>query len=150
MTESHTTYSVSGATLQDVADAISHLPEAGKCEWHPTYTYTTGADGKVDSFTVVVPYTIEMPVWSDYSSASAAAQAEWDRWHAALAAHEQGHIEATYWVFDMEDSMIGLTPHEAGELFGKFTYDAQQCSDRYDAENNHGLLAGTVMDTSIT
>ena len=143
-------YDVAGPTLADVASAIAHLPEAGTCAWQPTYTYTTDSDGKVDSFPVTCPYAITMPNWTDKSSASPEAQAEWDRWYAALEKHERGHIDATSWMFDnMDESMIGLTPTEAEGQFGKFVYDAQQASDRYDAETNHGLNEGTVMDTSI-
>jgi predicted secreted Zn-dependent protease len=148
--ENWTHYDVSGPTLADVAAAISHLPEAGTCAWHPSYTYTTDADGKIDSFPVTCPYTITMPNWTDKANASTAAQSEWDRWYAALETHERGHIEATAWIFDnMDDTMIGLTPTDAQGQFGKFEYDAQQASDRYDAETNHGLNEGTVMDTSI-
>lgn len=143
-------YDVSGATLADVAAAISHLPEAGSCSWNASYSYTTDADGKVDSFPVTCPYTISMPNWVDKANASAEAQAEWDRWYAALEKHERGHIEATAWIFDnMDDTMLGLTPNEAQGQFDKFVYDAQQASDRYDDETNHGLNDGTVMDTSI-
>jgi predicted secreted Zn-dependent protease len=146
-------YDVSGATLADVAASISHLPEAGRCEWHPTYTYTTDEHGKVDSFTVDCPYTITMPNWTDKYSASPEAQAEWDRWYEALERHERGHVEATAWIFDNMDDpdvgVIGMTPADAQGQFGKFVYDAQQASDRYDDETNHGLNDGTVMDTSI-
>jgi predicted secreted Zn-dependent protease len=148
--ENWTYYDVDGLTLADVAAAISHLPEAGSCQWHPIYSYTTDADGKVDSFTVTCPYTITMPNWTGRSSASAEAQAEWDRWYEALERHERGHIDDTAWMFDnMEDTMIGMTPSEADGQFGKFVYDAQRASDQYDAETNHGLNYGTVMDTSI-
>lgn len=76
--------------------------------------------------------------------------AEWDRWYTALEQHERGHIDATAWIFDnMDETMIGLTPSDAEGQFGKFVYDAQQASERYDAETNHGLNDGTVMDTSI-
>ena len=143
-------YDVSGATLADVAAAISHLPEAGTCEWHPTYSYTTDEHGRVDSFTVTCPYTITMPNWVDKSSASWEAQAEWDRWYAALEQHERGHIDATAWMFDnLDESLLGLSPTEAEGQFGKFAYDAQRASDQYDDETNHGLNYGTVMDVSI-
>ena len=70
--------------------------------------------------------------------AADATQAEWDRWYAALEQHERGHIDATAWIFDnMDDTMIGLTPTDAQGQFGKFVYDAQQASDRYDADTNH-------------
>ena len=148
--ENWTNYDVSGQTLADVAAAISHLPEAGTCAWHASYTYTTDTDGKIDSFPVTCPYTITMPNWTDKASASTEAQAEWDRWYAALEKHERGHIDATAWMFDnMDDTMIGLTPTDAEGQFGKFVYDAQQASDRYDTDTNHGLNEGTVMDTSI-
>jgi predicted secreted Zn-dependent protease len=147
--ENWTTYDVSGATLADVADAISHLPEAGSCTWHPTFSYTTGEDGKVDSFTVTCEYTYEMPVWTDKSSASPEAQAEWDRWYAALEEHEKGHYEATAWMFDCEADLIGMDPAEAEAQFGKFVYDAQQASDRYDADTDHGRNTGTNMDVDI-
>jgi predicted secreted Zn-dependent protease len=148
--ESWTSYDVSGATLADVAAAISHLPEAGSCAWHPTYSYTTDADGRVDSFPVECPYTITMPNWTDRHGASPEAQAEWDRWYAALERHERGHVDATAWIFDdMDGTMIGLSPSEAAGQFDKFVYDAQQASDRYDADTNHGLNDGTVMDISI-
>lgn len=86
------TYAVAGATLQEVWDALSGLEEAGTAHWEPAYTTQIGEDGTITSAEVTVASSITVPEWSDSSSASPAAQAEWSRWWAALEAHEQGHI----------------------------------------------------------
>ncbi len=43
--------------------------------------------------TVHVGWSITMPRWSGYDVATDSAKAEWDRFYAALEAHEMGHLE---------------------------------------------------------
>ena len=149
-TPRRTTYHVTGPTLQAVADAISHLPEAGRADWTPSFEEAHDDAGTVTSATVRCGLAIQMPVWTDYPSASQAAKDEWDRWWVALEAHEQGHLDiVTQELAALEDQMVGRTIAEARAAFDTAVAQTQACSDAYDASTNHGVSAGTVLDTTI-
>lgn len=145
-----TSYHVVGVTLRDVADAIAHLPEAGKATWRPQYSLESDAGGSVTNAVVQCSFEVQMPVWTGYRSASQAARDEWDRWWVALEAHERGHVEVATRAFDgIERQMVGLSVADAEAVFRAAEARAQAESDAYDASTNHGISAGTVIDTSI-
>jgi predicted secreted Zn-dependent protease len=145
-----TSYPVSGATLRDVADAVSHLPEAGKVIWAPQYSLESDGSGVVTRAAVRCSFEVQMPVWTAYRSASAAAREEWDRWWMALEAHEQGHVEIATGAFDgIEQQMVGQSVATAEAVFRAAEARAQAESDAYDSSTSHGISSGTVLDTSI-
>ncbi|HEX9258576.1 MAG TPA: DUF922 domain-containing protein [Acidimicrobiales bacterium] len=149
-TEEYEVYEVSGATLQDVADAISGMPEAGKCEWLSSYSYDCGDGNTIVSATATVVIKITMPSWADSDSASPEAQAEFKRWWDALLAHENGHREIAERHLDgIENGMVGKTPSEAADYWTAQHAELQRLSDEYDSRNNHGISEGTTLDTSI-
>ena len=141
------TYPVGGSTLSEALDEMSAREEAGAASWQPNLSYAFGDDGTVTSATIEVTLTIEMPEWSGYANANNAQRAEWDRWYAALLAHEEGHIQlARDYLTDADSALIGLTENEAQTRFQQICSDLQVASDSYDEGTDHGRTAGTIMD----
>lgn len=142
-----TAYSVQGETLADVVAAISTLPEAGKAEWNPRYDYETDENGTVNEVTVIVGWTITMPQWDGYDAASDSAKGEWDRFYAALEAHEMGHLAlADQYLRELDQQMIGKTVDEAKSVFESTLQALQAESDAYDHRTDHGRNDGTNID----
>jgi len=151
-TEENEVYEVSGATLQDVASAMSGQPEAGKYEWFPTYSYNSdGSDGNnITSAEAKVVIKLTMPMWADQDSASPEAQAEWNRFWQALKDHEDGHARLVEQHLDgIEQQLIGKSPTDAATHWQNALNALQQASDDYDNSTNHGIATGTTLDTSI-
>lgn len=145
-----TTYSVSGTTLADVVAAISHLPEAGQTTWPATFDYQADGNGAISSATVTVRRVINLPQWDGYSSAGSAAQAEWDRFSAALQAHETGHSDLVeQYLQGLDAQMVGHSASDAQQIFDTALQTLQAASDAYDQQTNHGQNDGTVVDTSV-
>jgi predicted secreted Zn-dependent protease len=144
------TYDVSGATLADAAAAIAHLPEAGQTEWWPTYNYQTDEHGHVSDVTLTIATRVTLPTWSGYQSASGAEQQEWDRFAAALLAHEQGHLDIVVSHFNgLDQHMIGVAHDHARAVFQQAQHNAQAASNAYDAQTSHGQHTGTIIDISV-
>lgn len=140
-------YDVWGSTLQEVVDAISQYPEAGAAEWFPAYNVECDDSGTVVRATVTVDQRITMPNWVDYPNASDAAKAEWDRFSAALEAHEQGHLDIVRQQLEgLDEQLVGLTPADAEAAFQAAVAQLQQASNDYDTSTDHGRSTGTVVD----
>ncbi len=144
------TYSVSGQTLADVAAAIAHLPEAGQTTWPATFDFAADGSGVITSATVTVRRCINLPLWDGYHSASSAAQAEWDRFAAALQAHETGHSDLVEQYLQYVDhQLVGQPSTQAQSIFDTALQTLQAASDAYDQQTNHGQSTGTTIDTSV-
>jgi predicted secreted Zn-dependent protease len=88
-----------------------------------------------------------MPSWPDAGSASDADQSTWNRFLAALAAHEQGHVDLINQHFSsIETRLVGLSPDEAKRLWAEMLSALQDASDSYDGDTDHGRKQGTVID----
>jgi predicted secreted Zn-dependent protease len=143
-------YNVSGASLKDAAEAISDLPEAGSAEWYPHYDYEADGHGVVTSATVTVGWRITLPHWDGYSSAAPAEQGEWDRFLAALEAHERGHLDlAEQYLRDIDQQMVGHSARRAKQAFEHVVHEIQAASDAYDHGNDHGRNEGTIIDLDV-
>ncbi|MCA1598938.1 MAG: DUF4157 domain-containing protein, partial [Chloroflexi bacterium] len=143
------TTTVDGETLQDVVDAIGE-GEAGNTDWAPTYSVTTDDSGKVTGVTVDVPITVTLPTWSGRAKAGKKARAEWDRFRAALKKHEDGHVKlAKETLKGVARKMVGKSEADAQTLWDAAVADLQTASDAYDAANDHGRTAGTVIDVDV-
>jgi predicted secreted Zn-dependent protease len=143
-------YGVSGATLAEVAAAISHLPEAGSTEWFPRYEYETDEHGILTSATVTVGWRITLPHWDGYDAAGHAAQHEWHRFWTALEAHERGHLDIAEELFrDLEEHLVGKSAGRAQRVFDHAVHAVQTASDVYDRHNDHGRTEGTVIDVGV-
>jgi len=144
------TYSVSGQTLADVAAALAHLPEAGHTTWPATFDYAADGNGVITSATVTVRRCITLPQWDGHSSATAAAQTEWDRFAAALQAHETGHSDLVeQYLQYLDQHLVGQPATQAQSIFDNALSALQAASDAYDQQTNHGQSTGTVIDTSV-
>jgi predicted secreted Zn-dependent protease len=144
----HATYDLAGQTLADVAAEISAMDEAAATEWFPRYDYSLNGD-VLATATVVVPTKITLPRWPGYSSAGDRDRGEWDRFHAALEAHEQGHIERVTNCFTgIDDRLTGATVADAGRIWADALNSLQTASDAYDAETDHGRNRGTIIQVA--
>jgi predicted secreted Zn-dependent protease len=139
------TYTVSGS-LSDAVDAIVQREEAGKTTWQVSYTYQPGDDGNIASVEFTCAFAIEMPVWSGYSSATPEEQAEWDRFYAALDAHEQGHVQIAQYIMDTADPFfVGSPTSDADRIFQELLTTLQSQSDAFDTDTNHGINTGCTI-----
>jgi predicted secreted Zn-dependent protease len=140
------THDVHGRTLEEVARQIEQLPEAGQTHWTPRYHVQEWEGQTMKRVQVDVYVQVTMPHWAEYSSATPAEQAEWDRFVAALQAHEQGHIDLVVTYTENADVMLeGLDEHTAAARWQENLQALQQASDQYDTSNDHGRNAGTTI-----
>ena len=90
-----------------------------------------------------------MPQWVEYGSASQPEKDEWDRFIAALEAHEQGHIDIVkQQLSGIDEQMAGQSPDAAKQIWQNALSDLQSASDNYDAQSDHGRNQGTIIDLS--
>ncbi len=141
------TYPVEGATLAEAAAQIEAREEAGVTEWNPAYSLSRDDEGNVTDATVTVTITVTMPNWPGAARLPAATRAEWDRFYAALEAHEQGHVSLVQEnLRDVADAMVDKSEAEAIAAFEAALANLQQVNDAYDAANDHGRNAGCTLD----
>jgi predicted secreted Zn-dependent protease len=97
-----TYYEIEARTLREVSEFLNKRltegdgerkeREDGRCTWRAKYEYDdVRRDGLALGLRVYLEVTIELPRWVGRDSAGKAEQREWDRYFAALRAHEQGH-----------------------------------------------------------
>jgi predicted secreted Zn-dependent protease len=133
-------YDVSAPDLQGVVDLFAPEDEAGSCEWQTAYEFGgVRRDGRPSDLIVEVAIDLRLPRWVQRDGASRAEQAEWDRFLAALSAHEDGHERI------LRDGAQALHDHLARAqvsrlpaVFAEQTARAQTQSDAYDATTDHG------------
>jgi hypothetical protein len=140
---------VAASSLAEAADAISAQDEAGRVGWSLDMKYTASR-GPIDSVAITAAITLEMPDWTPPPAMLPRAKAEWERWYAALRAHEQGHIDLVHAHFDgLAKRMLGCSPGKGRAMFEAAKATLSQDSAAYDKSTDHGRNAGTVMDVSI-
>jgi predicted secreted Zn-dependent protease len=138
-----------GHTLAEVASAISAVVEAGRAEWWPSYSCEWDGD-IVSSATVNVTQRMTMPRWPGYTHASDAAKAEWDRFWHALEQHEEGHFHLVQsYLATLDQQLVGQHRDAVQRGFEQALNDLATASENYDAQTNHGLSYGTVLDVSV-
>jgi hypothetical protein len=143
-------YAVTASSLADVVSDIGGRDEAGHVGWEATPNYAANTGTKVDTASVNVGITLEMPSWTPPATMLPKARAEWTRWYAALQSHEQGHITRVHDVYDgLAKRMIGKTLSAAGALFTTADSSMQPKSDAYDTATGHGLKTGTILNVGI-
>jgi predicted secreted Zn-dependent protease len=144
-------YDVGGSTLTDAASSIEHLPEAGTAEWFPQFSYEADEHGKVTSVSITVGTRVTLPDWSGYSGACQAEKDEWDRFRAALMAHENGHLElVTTHLSGLDQHMTGGSAQDAQSAFEHALNNLKSASQSYDSQTNHGRSTGTIIDVSVS
>jgi predicted secreted Zn-dependent protease len=88
---SSSTYNVKGKTYQEVFGALKKRKHQGEYTYDTAYTCKTDKSKNVTDVTITHKSNIEMPKWSDYSSASKEDKAKWDNMHSTLLCHEEKH-----------------------------------------------------------
>lgn len=98
---------------------------------------------------------LHLPTWPNYSSASAAVKAEWDRMMEKLRAHEQRHMDIA---IEHGDALaLELVGKEIGVIARMVTARNRQMAadqQKLDADTDHGAKPGVTygdvfLDTSI-
>jgi predicted secreted Zn-dependent protease len=141
-------YDVTGTTLEEAARAVINRGEGG-CTWHGA-TYALEGDTHVTGATVTIQTRVTLPQWSGYATASAAAQAEWDRFHRALMEHEYSHLElVTSHLTNLDERMVGGSHGNADTIFHHALRDLTAAEAELDSRTDHGRNTGTVIDVSI-
>lgn len=138
-------YQVSAQTLADVVTLLEGEPEAGRCDWLPSWT-SSEQDGVVTAVDVRVPIVIHLPEWPEASSATDAERSEWERFIDALNRHELGHgalVEEH--LRDVDSVMVGVSRSDAESAFDERLATLQRASDDYDSRTDHGRHDGTVI-----
>ena len=144
----NSTYTVSGSLL-DAANTISLRPEAGAETAAPSLDTVMNGDTIV-SATVTVAQTVELPSWSDRGNGTPTQQAEWDRFSAAIATHEQGHVAKDVAAWSGAHTKIAGKSSKAGsDTFDKISAAADKANADYDTTTKHGLTQGTNIDPNV-
>jgi len=142
---------VRGNTLERVARALSELPEWGdgggmlRAERIPP--------GTSEEVTVTLHANLHkrLPRWVQYSGASEAVKAEWDRMMVNLERHEQHHVDIAIEEADnLATALIGVEVREIAETVTEANREMHDRQVEYDTDTNHGQNEGVTLDTSIT
>jgi hypothetical protein len=147
------TYNVSGS-LRDVANAVSARTEAGSVTATPSRDLETwtpdGGEEQVIAARVTIAQVMELPTWTDKSSATKNQQAEWDRFHAAITTHENGHVATDKTSFaGTHTKMLRKTSADADADLDTVAAQAKTKNDTYDTTTQHGLTQGTGINPNI-
>lgn len=146
---------VSGTTLADVGQALGKLDEWGQGGgrvWNDGFPVGTSTNLTAHLHAAIV---FRILSWDDYSSASAAAKAEWDRMSAKLRAHEERHVAifldgANQLAKDLIGKDISVMPRMVRAAGARI----QQAQNQLDTQTDHGRRKGVpfgdvFLDTSI-
>jgi hypothetical protein len=143
----NTTYSV-GGTLLEAANTLAARTEAGSAtsQFSDIY-YETSEAGIVRIANITVTETVNLPTWSGYASGTTAEKAEWDRFRAALAAHEDRHVAIDRQHFtNIHRLLVGRTQTRANEIITEKETAATTANDEFDTQTDHGRNAGTTIN----
>lgn len=157
-----TWYDVQGSTLHEVGEWMDRHGPAGAdgrrfhgyTEWAVRwrYRYRPGRTGcAVTALETDLTVTMQLPRWLSRADASPAAIREWDRYSAALRAHEDGHAEIGASAAEaIRQSLSALRSASSCEALAKELDDRgmaiieeHQAREReYDASTRHGATQG--------
>ncbi len=137
------------ATLRDLAR--NHAgQELGAANFETSLSYATNAAGRISRVDLTFTLSIEMPVWTRYSSRPQAERHEWDRFYRVLLEHERGHIA----IFRREAQptyvrLLAATTATIESVLEQETERIQRLSDAYDRQTNHGLRQNSTHGTTV-
>lgn len=146
-------FSVSG-TLREVATALEARKEAGATITNSdlareTYEPPEGEE-RITAARFTVFQTVELPVWTDKSAATANQQAEWDRFSVAIAAHEAGHVATDKKSYANAHAKIkGQTPGAGDTTWKNLDTKAKEDNDAFDVATKNGKSTGTGINANI-
>ena len=133
-------------TLRQAAHQLMARTEAGSVTSQVADVgYVASAEtGRTRIVAVTVIETLRMPVWADREERPPAEQAEWDRFYAALLAHEREHIAIDRRHLDnLHRRCLRKTVAEMDDEIDRATAAADTENRDFDTTTDHGRNAGT-------
>jgi hypothetical protein len=142
-------YTVSG-TLRQAAEAVAARPEAGQTLTSPILNMAPTGKWPVH-VQVIVGQAVLLPEWDGKASATQNQRNEWDRFKAAITAHEAGHVATDVKAFANAHGKIRAKPTraEGSEEFDTIGTQADTDNDAFDVRTDHGRNQGTTINPNI-
>jgi predicted secreted Zn-dependent protease len=158
------TYDVDGKDYSSLIRSLAvNGPKAndksfhGLARWRVGYKYETKPAGqkcKFSAITLSIDGEILMPLWREESSAPQELRQRWTRYHAALKAHEEGHIQhGRELALRLREQFLGLGDFECGEVaalaqreFDRIYANLKNRDQEYDQRTRHGATQGAFFD----
>jgi predicted secreted Zn-dependent protease len=132
---------------------LSNRGEAGSTRpSFSTVTTTTDGNGRVTSASLTVTETVTLPTWTKADDQCEPIKKEWNRFHAALSTHEDGHVAIDRKFFaSIDKKLVGLKDEDVDAKLEEIQKKAQQENDDFDspAKTDHGRNNGTKIDAGI-
>jgi hypothetical protein len=141
---SASSYTVSG-TLRQAANAVAARPEAGATITTPDMNMPAD-DSWPTHVQVTVTQVVLLPEWDGKAAATQNQRNEWDRFKAAITAHENGHVAKDVKAFANAHVKVKAKKTRAegeAELDAIIT-QANTDNDGYDADTDHGRPATNI------
>ncbi len=142
-------YTVSGS-LRQAAEAVGARKEAGATLTTPDLVAAENGT-RMTQAQVTVTQVVELPEWDGKASATQNQRAEWDRFKAAITAHEAGHVAVDVKAFAGAHTKIlaKKTTAESNTEFDTITGQADTANATFDTSTDHGRNAGTKINPNI-
>ncbi len=142
-------YTVSG-TLRKAAEAVAARPEAGATITTPDLV-SAGNGTRMTQAQVTVTQVVELPDWDGKASATQNQRTEWDRFKAAITAHEDGHVATDVTAFAGAHTKIlaKKTTAESNTEYDTIVTGADTANATFDTKTDHGRNAGTTINPNI-
>ena len=133
-----------------MAANLAARPEAGSVSSQVTDLYYEPPTGRVKLAHVTVVETRALPIWTERGTPKPEQVTEWDRFRAAIAVHEQGHVDIDMKTFaNAHRKAIGLSQADANTNIDGVVTAANNANHDYDTDNDHGRKAGTKIDGNV-
>ena len=141
---SASSYTVSG-TLRAAANAVAARPEAGATITTPDMNMPAD-DSWPTHVQVTVTQVVLLPEWDGKAAATQNQRNEWDRFKAAITAHENGHVAKDVKAFANAHVKVKAkkTRAEGEAEFDAIITQANTDNDGYDADTDHGRPATNI------
>ena len=133
-------------TLRQVAGELAARTEAGSVTSQVADVYYEAADENSPTrlVAITVVETRRMPAWTNRAERPEAEQREWDRFYAALLAHEQRHIDIDREVFaNLHRACLRKSIARMNEIIDEAIESANVRNRDFDTTTDHGRNAGT-------
>ena len=149
-------YTITGRTLKEAANQFKFWEKAVQMasETRASYSnnYTTIRRGRnmiVSSCTINVDIEVEIPIWSNLSRSSVAAQREWNRFMKATMVHEMGHVNKYLSIKNASRLVIGMREDDANARISNLWNTIENAQDVYDTKTSHGATQHATLNESI-
>lgn len=100
---------------------------------------------------MTVSQVVELPDWDGKASATQNQRTEWDRFKAAITAHEDGHVATDVKSFAGAHTKIlaKKTIAESNTAFDTIVTQAETDNATFDTNTDHGRNTGTKINPNI-